>query len=73
MSKNKELSINKKAHLNGGGDNPITDKQIKFINTLALRKHRMKAGPYCYLILNKDISTITGEEAHFLISKLFVE
>jgi len=66
-------SQRKKTYLNGGGDNPITDKQIKFINTLALRKHRMKAGPYCYLILNKDISTITGEEAHFLISKLFVE
>ena len=73
MSKNKELSINKKAYLNGGGDNPITDKQIKFINTLALRKHRMKAGPYCYLILNKDISTLTGAEAHLLISKLNAE
>ena len=64
---------NEKTHLNGGGNQPITDKQIKFINTLALRKHRIKAGPYCYLILNKDISTLTGAEAHLLISKLNAE
>lgn len=70
MSKNKEFSKDEKAHLNGGGDQPITDKQIKFINRLAHRKHRIKAGPYSYRILNKDISMLTGAEANMLIRKL---
>lgn len=70
MKKNNWFQNNDKAHLNGGGDQPITDKQIKLINRLAYRKRKMKASPYSYLTLGKDISMLTGSEANKLIREL---
>ena len=70
MSKNTKLQNNDKAHLNGGGDQPIPDKQVYFIHRLARKKHKMAGGAYCYLFHEKDISELTGSEAHTLIQKL---
>ena len=72
----KEASINfnkendKKRHLNGGGEQPITDKQMNLIKRLARKKKKMTSGAYSMLRLKKDITEITGEEANYLIREL---
>jgi len=72
----KEASINfnkendKKRYLNGGGSQPITDKQMKLIKRLARKKKKMTSGAYSMLRLKKDITETTGEEANYLIREL---
>jgi len=72
----KEASINfnkendKKRYLNGGGNQPITERQMKLINKLSKKKKKMTCGAYSMLRLKKDITKITGEEANLLIREL---
>lgn len=72
----KEASINfnkendKKRYLNGGGSQPITERQMKLINKLSKKKLKIPCGAYSMLRFKKDITEITGEEANFLIREL---
>ena len=61
---------NKKHYLNGGGDQPLTGKQMNLIKRLARKKKKMTSGAYSMLRLKKDITEITGEEANYLIREL---
>ena len=59
-----------KWYLNGGGCNPITQNQIKFINKLTREKLKMYCGAYSYLRYKKDIEELTSEEANTMIREL---
>ena len=61
---------NKKRYLNGGGDENITEKQMKLINRLARKKMKMNCGAYSMHRMKKDITELTGAEANLLIREL---
>jgi hypothetical protein len=72
--KKEKKSLDKKQedkwYLNGGGCNPITQNQIKYINRLTRKKMKMYCGAYSYLRYKKDIEELTGEEANNMIREL---
>ena len=58
-----------KSKLNGGGNKPITQGQINYINGLADKKH-IDAGQIANQVCGKKLDACVGEEAQKIINHL---